>query len=634
MKKLLTSRWIVVGCTATIVILVSIAVYLLIPSNTGNQDSSASAGHSNTLKPESAAPADHTTIDFQSPDDAVNKLVNVESVFQRTASLYKYLAVLDVSELDELLSRSNNIERSSIRTNIQTLVVRKLTTVDPYRALRWIADIPRVRRAPLLESVFYEWSLINLSEAVVGAHSLHGSDKRVALDTILSTRDDLSTSALLNIARELGLEGRALLQLSINQTFKRLEDPVSAWNELVKDEVDDGMQLDLLKLVASAWYKEDGLDVLLRAAELFPSAKDRVALSEVIEGVVGIHLDEAFEFIQNLSRRERGELPCALAMVAAHIDPEFALEKIADWSDDPIHLHLQKTVSNTWARTDPRGMLDNLESLPQVARVDAMKIAFTHLAYVSPIESLQYLEESKKFLRSEALLAVIIAKQWSNTDPEEALEWAISYSEENSPMREMLVRQVLRNMVATDTLKALELSWELRSTLIHLTKAPYDVVWELAQMGRIDEAIELLPKLEEHPRYFAIEDLGRMLVHAGDPQAAIALGTKVPSLSAPLVGPATYFHGIFWEWGKRDPQHLFDSLQAIQSQRLRSWAAKVLLDRQDARPALSEASVESLEAVLEEHPASNNLYLLELQIQEDKGLIDLDEIVMPKDWLD
>lgn len=96
-------------------------------------------------------------------------------------------------------------------------------------------------------------------------------------------------------------------------------------------------------------------------------------------------------------------------------------------------------------------------------------------------------------------------------------------------------------------------------------------------MGKIDDAIALLPQLEEHPRYFAISDLGEILVRAGDPHTAIDLGDEVPSLSAPLVGPASYFNGVFHEWATRDPQLLFDSLQTVTSPGLRSLAAKILI---------------------------------------------------------
>ena len=101
----------------------------------------------------------------------------------------------------------------------------------------------------------------------------------------------------------------------------------------------------MLELVASAWEVEEGFDVLLQAATLFPSKDDRSALSTVITGAVSNNIEDAFAWLRNVSLLERGELPCALAMVAALTDPEMAFEEIAAWSDDPIHVQLEKNRS-------------------------------------------------------------------------------------------------------------------------------------------------------------------------------------------------------------------------------------------------------------------------------------------------
>lgn len=632
MKKKFPTHWIVLGMSVTIVVATCIFIYSVVNFDAANQLGDAESELTGIPNKSEDATSKKTILKYRSPEEAVKALVQIPSVFQRTASLYSYLADIEDTELVDLLHRTERIDRSDVRSSIQTIVLRKVTAVNPNDALRWIADIPRVRRIPLLKSVFLEWSLKNFPEAVEGAETLTGSDRQTAFETILLTRNDLSRTVLLNAAQKLGLEDMALHQLSTNQAHNLLNDPASSWNLLINDDIDNMIQLDMFKRVASAWKEQAGFDVLLHASALFPDKSDRAALSDVVEAVVGTEIGHAFTYLRNISRTNRGELPCALAMVAARNDPVDAFKQIADWSDDPIHLQLQKTVSNTWAGTDPRAMLDNLELLPQVARVDAMEIAFIHLAYVSPEEAILFLDASKPFLRSEVHIAAIIAEQWSKVDPEAALEWSISYSESNNGVQAALVRRVLRSFVATNPQKALELSRDLVSTRIHVTQASFDVIWELTQLGKLDEAIAILPQLEEHPRYFAIDELGRALVRAGDPYTAIELGAEVPSLRAPLIGPVNYFNGIMREWAARYPQHLFESLQGINSLRLQSMAANILLELQETRPVLARESIETLREFLTEHPATENVHLLELQLQEDKGLINLDELVMPKDW--
>ena len=618
-----------------VAVTVSVFVYLFVKSNLGNQIGDTLVGQTDTSKTQEIESDNRPKSDYQSPTEAVNELVNIKSVFQRTASLHFYLADINKSDLLDLFHRSERIESINVRSNLQTIVVRKAASTDPDQALRWIGDIPRVRRAPLLAGVFNDWSLKNLSDAVEGAKTLDGIDRRTALEAILSTRTDLSNSALLEIARELDLEEIAHYQFSAFQALELLDDPSAAWDFVVNDNLNNTNQLELLKLVSFVWKEQEGFDVMLHAAAVFPNKDDRTALSTVIEGIVATQLDEAFAYLQKVPRGEQGELPCALAIVAARINPELAFKEIKNWSSEPIHTQMQKAAANSWAHTNPRLMLDNLELLPQVTRAEAIDVAFTQLAYASPDEAVRYIGVANEFMRSETGILTIIAEQWSNVDPEAALKWVISYSESNDKLREALVQKVFRNLAIVDTQKALELSRDIFSTRLSVEDAAeYDVVSELIEFGKIDEAIALIPDIHEQARYFAIADLGRSLVHAGDPYSAMELGLDVPSLNAPLVGPATYFSGIFHQWADRDPQQLFNSLQAITSLPLRSLAAQILLDRQASRPALTDDSVKSAETLLSENPATSNVYLLELELRDEKGLVDLDQMVLPKDWFE
>ncbi|MCY3540490.1 MAG: hypothetical protein OXH31_01065, partial [Gammaproteobacteria bacterium] len=386
MKTLRKFQWIIVGCTSIILVTASVFLFLHFNSKANDRDNKSSTLNTNTSNALGLEQSSQTNLDHRTPAEALVELVKIESNFQRTASLYAYLAEVKESDLVNLLRHTESIERASIRSNIQTIVLRKLATVDPEQALDWTTEVPKVRRLPLLKGLFHDWSITNLMQAIEGAKTLIGTEQRAALEAMLATREDLSSSTLLDIAQELGLEEFALLQISANQTHKLLETPSAAWDVIVNDDVEDTKQLDLFQLVASAWKEDEGLDVLLQAATVFSNGNDQIALSKVIEEVVGSELEEAFDYVRNLSKEDRGQLPAALAMVAARVDPEVALREIASWSDDPIHTHLERIASTTWAQSDPRGMLNKLELVPQFTRADALEIAFTHLAYVSPQE--------------------------------------------------------------------------------------------------------------------------------------------------------------------------------------------------------------------------------------------------------
>ena len=618
-----------------VAVVVSVYVYLQFSPNANDRVNDASAQKSEASKTQRLEQSSQANLIHRTPQEALDELVQIDSNFRRTASLYTYLKKVDERDLIDLLRRTENIERASVRSDIQTVLVRKIASVDPKQALDWIIDVPKIRRAPLLTRLFSDWSIVKLDAAIEGAKSLSRTDRHIAQEAILSTREDLSSPTLLDIAQQLGLEEFALRQISATQTHKLLETPSAAWDALVNDNVENAKQFDLFQLVASAWMEHERLDVLLRAATAFPHEDDRVALSKVIEAVVGDELGKAFDYVQKLSKEDRGELPAALVLAAARANPEVTLMEIERWSTDPIHTQLQRIAATSWAQTDPRGMLNKLERVPQFTRANALKIAFTHLAYVSPTEAIQNLVRANQFLSAKAMLPAIIAKQWSRRDPEAALEWSISYAGSNKALRERLVMNVFRQLIVSDIDRAQEISKDIRSTyLLGLPDATYDVVETLGRMGKIEEAIALLPTLDNNAGHFAILDLGWRLVEAGEPYAAIELGANIPTPDPSIIisGPATYFNGVFGLWASRDPPQLFNSLQSFTSPLLRSMAARALVENQDSRPALSKESVAHAKALLDEYPLTKNLHLLELQLHDEKGLIDLDKLVLPPDF--
>ena len=637
MRKPRKSNWLILCCIGLVVAAGALLTFLQFDFVTKDQVSPSGSNPMDASRVVAFEDGREGNLDRESIEEALAEFAETKSTFHRNKLLFSLLDGANHPDLQEILAKSESIERISYRIALQTAAIRKLATIDPVHALRWIAVRPKTQRGPLLERVFQEWSMTNLHDAVQSAMSLTRRESQIALGAILSTRTDLPVADIIAIGSELGHEEIALQRISKSQTLRLVQDPSSAWEFLVNDGIDDSMQLDLLKLVASAWKERDGFDVLLQAQALFPNKNQISALTAVVEAIVGTDIESAFAYLRTQSRAARGALPIALATVAARVDPNIALSQIAQWSDDPVHLHLQKSVANTWARSDPRAMLGQFENLPQVTRVEAAQIAFTRLAYESPEDAIEYMEATKGYFRSGGFIALIIAQQWSRADPEAALEWSLSYSEENTDLRRAFVQRVFRSFVSSNPQRALELVQdfeELTSSRIHVTQADYDVVWELTRMGRIDDAIALLPRLDDHPRHFAIDELGHALVRAGDPYGAMELGIDIPSLDAPLIGPATYFTRIFDAWATRDSQHLFQSLGSFTSPVLRSMAAKELISRQDSTPTLTEDEIKSAQEVLSERPLTGNVLKLELEMRAEAGLIDLDNLVVPDEWLE
>ncbi len=204
--------------------------------------------------------------------------------------------------------------------------------IDPNRTLSWTIDLPSIRRSSLLQRVFHVRSIVDLTEAAKAAQSLSGSLRTCALESILSTRSDLKTSFVLDIAHELGLDEIAQLRFSKARTLNLLDDQVSAWEALVNDNLDNDKQVESFKLVVAEWKEQQSYEVLLEATKLFDRVEDCTTLSSVIEEVVYNEIGDGFSYLRKLHRASRVERPYAVAMIATRVDPQLVIKEIEAWS--------------------------------------------------------------------------------------------------------------------------------------------------------------------------------------------------------------------------------------------------------------------------------------------------------------
>ena len=108
-----------------------------------------------------------------------------------------------------------------------------------------------------------------MDEAIATAATLNRNERLTVFRSIVSVRDD-STEAQLNaIAQQLGHSDFATHIESDSKAIEFADDPITAWNVLVTDELNDFSQLDSLVLVAETIIEEQGFDALFHLHEPF-----------------------------------------------------------------------------------------------------------------------------------------------------------------------------------------------------------------------------------------------------------------------------------------------------------------------------------------------------------------------------
>ena len=94
----------------------------------------------------------------------------------------------------------------------------------------------------------------------------------------------------------------------------------------------------------------------------------------------------------------------------------------------------------------------------------------------------------------------------------------------------------------------------------------------------LDEAINLLPRVRDHPRtrVSAYSAVSRALIEQEESDRAIELGQELPESLR-----ENYYLSLFSQWIRRDMVDLFESLDALPSTDLKSQAAQAILSYWD-----------------------------------------------------
>ena len=96
------------------------------------------------------------------------------NVFEQNKALHSVLSSASEEELGDWWIQAQRIERNSHRKIAQDAILRHLTAISPQTALTYIKEMSTFQSEELLRSVFSEWSILQLDEAIEAASSLSG----------------------------------------------------------------------------------------------------------------------------------------------------------------------------------------------------------------------------------------------------------------------------------------------------------------------------------------------------------------------------------------------------------------------------------------------------------------------------
>ena len=493
-------------------------------------------------------------------------------------ALYNTLSHTTEQELKQWWTQTKKIERTSHREIAQRVILRYLTKTNPQEALHLLDDISILLRDALSRTVFSEWAVLNLEEAIEAAAKLVGARRDVALKAILGTRDDLSEDRRLAIAVQLG---RAGIYHKLNSEMKVLhsiEDPSESWNILLTDNIDESLQIGTLALVAETWREQIGVEIL---SKIYHSGIEDYEIKRLLTAAIAqVDPALALEYAQEVSdEQEQSFISHIIVEEWASTDPLAALVAVSSFKPSSLFFDLEEDIALVWAKSKPYELIQHIELMSKKSRVWPLEVAFAYIAREEPLEAIDSLSSIEDYVGSTSSILHRIVEQWGILQPEATIDWLLKdFDHEDPYLLHSLLEETLPSLALQDPKKAFEIALE-QPTPAHPLSFALDlrVIWALTTHGHVEQAISLLPRVRENSKASAYEDVGSALVNKGQALEALKLGRDLKPHEQ-----QSYYRQVFQKWAWTDPTDLYESLENLppsDAQSLQSLAASELLTR-------------------------------------------------------
>ena len=498
-----------------------------------------------------------------------------------------------------LIDQSVELKQDSLAFEIQEALLAKLAQFDPEQALEKAWTFPASRWSKLINVVFSEWAVLSPQVALERASELTGTLRESAIHAILDEMGEISEQDLADDAKTI-----AAHRIAEDKALELISTPAEAWEQVVRDNVRDHYQEELLLKIADRWLQEGSLDVLNRVYRDGPLEPFTTSypLRQQIEALV-VELDPqgAWEFVLSMPIEKQREAATGLLRTIARDDPEAAFELIGQLPTIWNRNSAQWAVLQEWAEQTPQELLDRILDFPQQLRQDIVLRALGSIARKSPMQAAEQLQLMKLALGDideESVFAVIRA--WVEVDPIAASKWAKESYDVGSRVRARVMQRIVYALAQSNPEEAMTMalaeephSWNSGSGL------EMYVIESMVYQGELEQAIEMLDRVREPSLSMSMYHLGTAFIRARKSTEAIQLADRLSEEAQ-----VEYFESLVYAWMTSNPLDLVDKISTMPSDRVRSEIAKNVLSTKDySTVTLTDAQIGRLEGyVIEENP--------------------------------
>ena len=426
---------------------------------------------------------------------------------------------LSTEQIAELVEQTTDLEPQSTLTSVQTILIGELSRRDPKRALEQVWTFPRPHWKELISVVFSEWSLNNMEESFTASMELHATLRDTAVRSLLNTRTQASNHRWLALADEHDYRESMLTLLREREALALLDTPMDAFQQVIQDDVDDQLQSDLIQKIARTMIQRNGYASFDSLFE-YSTWGFRDLLMEEVESQPAA----VFSVVQSLPPESRNSLVYPLVDAWVPMDPNAAYEALSSLEEFRDRLYYFQ-IFRVWAEVDLNGLFTRIEFFPRRERESAARYGILELAKTSPKEAANRTFDFESVIGVDVLdLQQSLIREWATTDPNATMNWVTENTSEDTWDQAWLFWIGLREFVKTDPEAALELALSQAPESVYVERGFADqVVSDVVEAGELELAMAALDRIPVNARLYSFTAVGRALALEHRWQEAIEL---------------------------------------------------------------------------------------------------------------
>ena len=571
-----------------------------------------------TQFPNLTSPAAVTTIDsnviskpiaIEKRTSDLDRILQIQSVhdstklasdFDQSVSLYLLLARADVSDLERYISESFAVSPRNQRNAALSIIFGRYAALDPNAALdRALAlnQLTLQERSNIIRSIFNEWTVGNLEDAVAALEDLPPQFKFSAASAIMWRSDFLSADQRIQLAEQIGPNDGWIANTvaSIRSEASKV-DPRKAYYDRVREPTQTQEHYAEIFGIVRHWFELEGASIL---SEINDSLENRNVRRNVVNTLIWNAIAtntatprEVLNVVSEFPNQQDAKETIHHTLRSwANLDPKESFEASFDLDDQFINLDFRRSLLQIWAAKDADELLAEATSLPREYQDAAVLTGLGHLSRSSPLEAIRIarnLDTSE--LRTQARDEIV--GQWSSVNARAAFEWLLNDGFDVGDRNETsIIHQVFSSYINQDLESAMRFASEYQGEAKDQLKV--QIARELIYSD-LERAIEYMPNVvDESSRAELQFQIGRELVEL-DPIEALSYGNSVEQSHK-----ANYYNGVVWQWAYNDFTSLHKNIHRIPRE-FRSDAADALIRINEENNYLSERDVRKLESTLED----------------------------------